>query len=53
MEPLRQLLAALKDKGLEVRIHIRMSEMGEGATAVMQPFQLTSATDRRVPATAD
>ena len=53
VEPLRQLLAALNDKGLEVRTHIRVSEMGEGAAAVTQPFQLTSATDRSVPATAD
>ena len=54
VEPLRQILAALNDRGLEVRTHIRVSEMGEAAAAaVMQPFQLTSATSRSAPATAD
>ena len=54
VEPLRQILAALNDRGLEVRTHIRVSEMGEAAAAaVTQPFQLTSATSRSAPATAD
>src|SRR5436190_20401509 len=54
VEPLRQILAALNHRGLEVWTHIRVSEMGEAtAAAVTQPFQLTSATSRSAPATAD
>ena len=36
MEPLRLFTAALSGEGLEVRTHIRVSEMGEGAAAVTQ-----------------
>ena len=54
MEPLRQLLAALNDKGLEVRTHIRVSQKaGEGTAAVAQPLQLTSANNWSASDTAD
>ena len=43
-EPLRQLLAALNDQGLEVRTHIRMCEMGGGAALITPPHQSTSTT---------
>src|SRR5438045_1149873 len=46
IQPIRQLLTALGNEGLEIHTHVRVSQTGEATAPLIQPSHLLSSPDQ-------